>query len=132
MEKSTRNQGNTVIRTGWGLTVAGTRITLYDIMDYLTQGWPPEVIGCWFNLTDKQMSDISDYINRNRPEVEDEYLLVLKQAEDNRKYWEDRNREHFAKVSAMPRKPGKEDIWAKLELQKAKLETEKCGNPSRP
>lgn len=124
--------GNSVVRTGWGLTIAGTRITLYDIMDYLTEGWPPEAIRYWFNLRDEQLSDVWDYINSNLSEVEAEYLFVLKQAEDNRKYWEECNREHFAKVSAMPRKPGKEEIWAKLELQKAKLETEECGNFSRP
>lgn len=31
----------TVIRTSRGLSIAGTRITLYSIMDYLYAGWPP-------------------------------------------------------------------------------------------
>ena len=31
---------STVVRTPRGLTIAGTRITLYDVMDYLTAGWP--------------------------------------------------------------------------------------------
>ena len=28
----------TVVRTERGLTIAGTRITLYDVMDYVTAG----------------------------------------------------------------------------------------------
>lgn len=35
---------NTVIRTGRGLTIAGTRITLYTIVDYLNDKWPPDLI----------------------------------------------------------------------------------------
>ena len=33
----------TVVRTSRGLSIAGTRITLYDVMDYLTAGWPVHV-----------------------------------------------------------------------------------------
>jgi hypothetical protein len=34
----------TVIRTERGLTIAGTRITLYDVLDYLYAGWPRKLI----------------------------------------------------------------------------------------
>ena len=34
----------TVVRTSRGLSIAGTRITLYQIMDYLKANEPPEVI----------------------------------------------------------------------------------------
>ncbi len=33
-----------VIRTDRGLTIAGTRITLYTIMDYLKLDWPAKLI----------------------------------------------------------------------------------------
>jgi len=38
---------NTVVRTERGLSIAGTRITLYDVMDYITAGWPPRLIQHW-------------------------------------------------------------------------------------
>lgn len=114
----------TVVRTSRGLSIAGTRITLYDIMDYLTEDWPPQLIQYWFNLTDQQIVDVMDYIERNRAEVEAEYQLVLEQAEENRRYWEERNRERFAEIAAMPRKAGQEELWAKLEAWKARLEQE--------
>ncbi len=34
----------TVVRTNRGVSVAGTRITLYQIMDYIKDNEPPEVI----------------------------------------------------------------------------------------
>ena len=34
------NRQSAIIRTERGLTIAGTRITLYDVMDYLTAYFP--------------------------------------------------------------------------------------------
>ncbi|MBD1845197.1 hypothetical protein H6F89_17660 [Cyanobacteria bacterium FACHB-63] len=33
-----------IVRTERGLTIAGTRITLYDVMDYVTAQYPPKFI----------------------------------------------------------------------------------------
>ena len=68
----------TVIRTGRGLTVAGTRITLYAIMDYVKAGWPSHLIRDWLQLTDRQIEDVMAYIDTHREEVEAEYQLVLR------------------------------------------------------
>ncbi|MDM8550389.1 hypothetical protein QUF72_09935 [Desulfobacterales bacterium HSG2] len=43
----------TVVRTDRGLSVAGTRITLYSIMDYIRADWPPKLIRDRFYLTDR-------------------------------------------------------------------------------
>ncbi|UBF27291.1 DUF433 domain-containing protein [Kovacikia minuta CCNUW1] len=113
-----------IIRTERGLTISGTRITLYDVMDYLTAHYPPKFIRSLFDLTDNQINAALSYIEANRAEVEAEYQMVLKQSEENRKYWEERNREHFARVAAMPSKPGREALWAKLQEQKARHASE--------
>ena len=123
MSETTTSQ-TTVVRNSLGLAIVGTRITLYDIMDYLTNDWPPKLIQHWLNLSDKQMADVMAYIENNRAEVEAEYQQVLKQAEEIRQYWEERNRERFAQIAAMPRKPGQEKLWAKLDALKARLEQE--------
>jgi hypothetical protein len=34
---------STVVRTSRGLSIAGRRLTLYSIMDYLRAGWPPAI-----------------------------------------------------------------------------------------
>jgi len=38
------NGQSAIIRTERGLTIAGTRITLYDVMDYLKAQYPPIVL----------------------------------------------------------------------------------------
>ncbi|WP_416676725.1 DUF433 domain-containing protein [Egbenema bharatensis] len=113
-----------IIRTERGLTISGTRITLYDVMDYVTAQYPPKFIRSLFDLTEEQIKAALSYIEANRSEVEEEYQLVLKQSEENRQYWEERNREHFARVAAMSPKPGREVLWAKLQEQKARHELE--------
>jgi len=119
--RSTGTHQNTVIRNTRGFSVVGTRITLYDIMDYLKADWPPTLIRNWLNLTEKQMKDAMDYIKNNRSQVESEYQLVLQETEEIRQYWETRNRERFARIAALPPKPGQEEIRAKLRAWKERI-----------
>ncbi len=111
----------TVVRNSRGLSITGTRITLYNVMDYVKADWPPKLIQHWLDLTDKQIADVMDYIETHRAEVEAEYQLVLQQAEEIRQYWETRNSERFAEIAASSPKPGQEEIRAKLQAKKAEL-----------
>jgi uncharacterized protein (DUF433 family) len=109
-----------IVRTECGLMIAGTRITLYDVMDYVTAQYPPKFIGDVLNLTQEQVNAALSYMEANRAEVEAEYQTILQEAEEIRRYWEERNREHFARIATMPPKLGREALWAKLQEQKAK------------
>lgn len=40
----TTNTQAAIIRTERGLTIAGTRITIYDVIDYVTAQYPPKFI----------------------------------------------------------------------------------------
>ena len=111
----------TVVRTEQGLSVAGTRITLYDIMDYVRADWPPTLIRQWLNLSQRQITDVMAYLKTHRDEVEAEYEQVLKQAKANREYWEARNRERLSRIAQLPPKPGQEAAIAKLRARKAEL-----------
>ncbi len=110
----------TIIRTERGLTISGTRITLYDVMDYLTAQYPLKFIRGLFNLTDEQINAALAYIERHRAEVEAEYQIVLKEAEELRQYYEERNHDLIARLAAKPPKSGMEAAWEKLQAQKAK------------
>jgi uncharacterized protein (DUF433 family) len=121
---SVSNHLPNIIRTERGLTISGTRITLYDIMDYVVAQYPLAFICSLFDLTEEQINAALSYIEANRPEVEAEYQLVLKQAEENRQYWEERNRARFARSAKISPKPGQEALWAKLQEQKARNEQE--------
>jgi hypothetical protein len=54
----------TVVRTDRGLSIAGTRTTLYHVMDYVTAGYPPNLIRERLKLTDRQIADVMAYIAR--------------------------------------------------------------------
>jgi uncharacterized protein (DUF433 family) len=110
-----------IIRTERGLTIAGERITLYDVMDYVRAEYPSKFIRGMLNLTDEQVNAALSYIEANRAEVEAEYQIVLREAEEIRQYWEERNRERLAQIKALPAKPGQEAIRAKLQAWKEKL-----------
>lgn len=110
-----------IVRTERGLTIAGTRITLYDVMDYLASGWSPKLIRDWLPLTEEQLDAALSYINAHRSEVEAEYETVLQTAQENKQYWEGKNRERLTQTATLPPKPGQEEIHAKLQAWKAKL-----------
>src|SRR5690349_23183843 len=103
----------TVVRTERGLSIAGTRITIYDVMEYLNADWPPRLIQHWLNLSESQINDVLAYIHDHRAEVEAEYQDVVQRAQEIRAYWEERNRDRFAHIATMPPKPGQEELYAK-------------------
>jgi uncharacterized protein (DUF433 family) len=117
---SAANQQSSIIRTERGLTISGTRITLYDVMDYVTAQYPPKFIRGLFNLTNEQINAALAYIETNRAEVEAEYQIVLQEAEELQQYYEQRNRDLIARLAIKPPKLGMEAAWKKLQAQKAK------------
>ncbi|MDM8540585.1 hypothetical protein QUF90_05810 [Desulfococcaceae bacterium HSG9] len=108
----------TVVRTDRGLSIAGTRTTLYQIMDYVKENEPPEVIRDHFRLTIKQTADVMDYIRTHYDEVEEEYRKIVRKADEIRQYWSERNRERFTEIS---RSPEHKEIRTRLDEWKAKL-----------
>ena len=121
---SRSDEQTAIIRTERGLTIAGTRITIYDIMDYVTAQYPPKFIRGLFDLTEEQINAALAYIEANCATVEAEYQMVLKKAEELRLYYEEKNRDLIARIAAQPPKPGQEAIRAKLQAAKAKLKSQ--------
>lgn len=109
----------TVIRTSRGLSVAGTRITLYTILDYLHADWPPKLIQDWLGLTDGQMTDVLAYLTMHREAVEQEYQQVVQQAEELQRYWDARTQQHLAQRQTTTLTPEQTALRAKFEAWKA-------------
>jgi uncharacterized protein (DUF433 family) len=112
-----------IIRTERGLTISGTRITLYDVMDYVSEHYPPKFIRAMLDLSDEQVSAALSYIEAHSAEVKAEYQLVLKEAEELRQYYDEQNRERIARIAAKPPKPGTEAIRAKLQARRLQFES---------
>ena len=109
-----------IIRTERGLTISGTRITLYDVMDYVLAGYPFKFIQGLFELTEDQTEAALLYIENNRAEVEAEYKQVIQEAEELRLYYKEQNKERLAQIALHSPKPGTEAAWEKLQAAKAK------------
>ncbi len=118
------NEQTSIIRTERGLALAGTRITIKGVMDQVTAQYPPKFIRGLFDLTEEQINAALAYIEANRAEVEAEYKMVLKEAEERRLYYEEKNRALIARMAAQPPRPGTEAAWEKLRAAKAKFKSE--------
>jgi uncharacterized protein (DUF433 family) len=110
-----------IVRTERGLTIAGTRITLYDIMDHLAVGWTPKLILNWLPLSEEQLNAALSYIAANQTMVETDYQTVLQETQERREYWEGKYQERLAQIAKLPPKPGQEEVYAKLQAWKARL-----------
>lgn len=114
------NANNGIARTERGFVIAGTRITLYDVMGYVTAGYPAALIREKLHLAEPQVEAALDYIAAHRAEGEAEYRKVLAGAEENRAYWEARR----------PRRPeldGGSTPAERAEALRAKLARQAAG-----
>lgn len=68
------NEQPMIIRTERGLTISGTRITLYDVMDYVTAQYPPKFIRSLFDLTEEQIA-IALLSNELLNQLNPDYLI---------------------------------------------------------
>ncbi|HEX2475658.1 MAG TPA: DUF433 domain-containing protein [Lacipirellulaceae bacterium] len=66
-----------IINRGRGPEIAGTRITVYDVMDYYKDGWHRDRIAVLFRLSSRDIQAAIDYIEANKMQVEIEYQKIL-------------------------------------------------------
>ena len=71
-----------IINRGRGPEVAGTRVTVYRIMDFLREG-ARERIATELHLTKEQVCVALDYIAIHRRAVEAEYEKILQRAQQH-------------------------------------------------
>jgi uncharacterized protein (DUF433 family) len=69
--------GTQIIDRGRGPEIAGTRITIYDVMDYWTAGWQCEQIAGLFRLPPDDIQAALAYIEAHKAEVLAEYRQIL-------------------------------------------------------
>jgi uncharacterized protein (DUF433 family) len=57
--------------------IAGTRITVYTIFEYVQAGWRPEDVAFWLRLTRDQVDAAICYIEENQEEVTAQYAKIM-------------------------------------------------------
>jgi uncharacterized protein (DUF433 family) len=110
-----------IIRTERGLTISGTRITLYDVMDYVKSQYPAKFIQGLFELTDEQVNTALSYIEINRNAVETEYAQVVRENEELQVYYANQNRDRLI-ITAAKVKNGNDVAWKKLQKMRSQRE----------
>jgi uncharacterized protein (DUF433 family) len=108
----------TIIRTERGLTIKGTRVTLYDILAHLEQNWSEEKVREWFGLKKEEMEDVLLFIADNREELEAEFAQILTNAENNRAFWEAIKKQ---KAGKLVEKSEKKALYEKLKARQIEL-----------
>src|ERR1017187_6473514 len=66
-----------IIGRGRGPEIAGTRITVYDVLDYHKLGWHRDMIAATFDLSSRQVEVAIQYIEEHRDEVTADYEEML-------------------------------------------------------
>jgi uncharacterized protein (DUF433 family) len=66
-----------IIKVGRTPRIEGTRISVFDVVDYLQAGWHRDLIADQFDLSSHQVDAAIRYIEENRDEVMAEYEKIL-------------------------------------------------------
>jgi uncharacterized protein (DUF433 family) len=112
-------QSPVIIRTERGLTIAGTRISLYEVIDLIKAQYPASLIRNKLNLTAAQINAALSYIQAHQTQVDAEYQEVLKTREEIQTYWDEQNNDRLISLATISRNPAQQKLWDKLEQQKA-------------
>jgi uncharacterized protein (DUF433 family) len=57
--------------------IIDTRITVYDVLDYVLEGWDPARIAMFFRIGSRQVAAAIDHIRENKLQVLTEYIQML-------------------------------------------------------
>jgi uncharacterized protein (DUF433 family) len=119
--ETTGTSNGVTLRPDMGPAISDTRISIYTIMDYLHDDWPPKLIRDWLGLTQAQIDAALAYICAHREQLETDYQRLEKEQERDRQYWEERNR-NLPKPKPVLDSPEKAALWAKLEAWKKQFQ----------
>ncbi len=112
-----------VRRSDRGLCIAGTKISLFSIMDSLKFG-STEALVIGAGLTEKQLRQAQDYIDANREQFEAAYEKYVRNAEEMERYYRERERQRREELKAKglwgqpPDDPSLLPAWEKLQAWK--------------
>jgi uncharacterized protein (DUF433 family) len=104
-----------VRRADRGLCLAGRRITLYLVMDYLQAGWPSHLISHWLGLNEAEVTNAINYIEAHRQEFEAEYADVVQSAAEREAYWRKIDRERPANLGKRHHTRQQAAAWDRLK-----------------
>jgi uncharacterized protein (DUF433 family) len=69
-----------IIDRGRGPEIKGTRITVFDVLDYVLEGWHHTRIASFFRISSREVQAAMAYIEAHKAEVMADYQKILDRA----------------------------------------------------
>jgi uncharacterized protein (DUF433 family) len=85
---STLTKKALIVESPRGPSIAGTRTTVFSIMDSLKSGSSREVIKDLFLTSEEQLEAVLEYIAAHREEVEREYAEIVRRSIERKEIYE--------------------------------------------
>jgi uncharacterized protein (DUF433 family) len=101
-----------------GPSIAGTRITIYSIMDYLKPGLSRNYIKASFRISDEELDAVIKYIEQNKERVERDYKRILRRSEERQERYRKIQLERLPFPPDLPLKERKKLIVEKIRKMK--------------
>lgn len=73
-----------IVERDRGPQISGTRITVYDVLDYLEEGWHHSRIAAFFRLSSEQVLAAVDYIEAHKEQVAADYQKILQRSKERK------------------------------------------------
>jgi uncharacterized protein (DUF433 family) len=77
-----------IVETRRGPCIAGTRITVFSVMDYLKGERSRDFIKHVMGISDEQLDAVLAYITLHKEAVEQEYTTIVRRSEERRAAYE--------------------------------------------
>jgi uncharacterized protein (DUF433 family) len=106
-----------IVETPRGPSIAGTRITVYSVMDYLKANRSWEHILQFLHVTPEQLDAAIEYIEQHWEEVERDYQSILRRSQELRGHYEKVFREHSPYPPDMPWEEKRKLLIQKLQVK---------------
>jgi uncharacterized protein (DUF433 family) len=106
-----------IVETPRGPSIAGTRITVYSVMDYLKANRSKEYILQFLRVTPEQLDAAIEYIEQHREEVEQDYRRILRRSQELREHYENVFRERSPYPPDMPWEEKRKLLIRKFEAK---------------
>ncbi len=130
---STTTTNALIVETSRGPSIAGTRITVYSVMDYIKGNRSKEYIAQMMLITPEQVEAVYEYVEQHRAEVEEAYERILRREATARAESEKIMRERAPYLFELTPEELRQFLIQKLEAKKnAAQAPDGNHDPARP
>ena len=116
-----------IVETPRGPSLAGTRITVYSVMDLIKANRSKRYIAQMMLLTPEQVDAVFDYVETHRDAVEAQYARILQREAEARTAFKQWRRERMPHLVDLSPEELRQHLIQKLEAKK-KAEQAQNGN----